>query len=149
MPVVQLEGFLKKSEGIGTQQYRAAVRRDPCVWCMNQPTEQGSGNRSGTIEHVLPKSLGGKNGHDNIAHACASCNSKRSSTGIVQFMIEKGWPVKQKPTPIRSYTNRASSWGQWIRKQTITLTDDYFWRFYKAPPIPWYDLPILHGGWRR
>lgn len=57
-----------------------------CCWCGCMTTEQRDKKNSSTIEHIIPKSLGGKNVLDNYAMACYKCNNKRNTLTIEKFM---------------------------------------------------------------
>lgn len=65
--------------------FRAAMRRkkimlyfhlgfDKCYWC-GSPMKY----TKATIEHVIPRSLGGGNAIDNLALSCWRCNQKRGN----------------------------------------------------------------------
>jgi hypothetical protein len=145
-----LVDFAGRCVGLARPNYRATIKRDPCVWCNQYPLPQGSGKWAGTIEHVIPRSLGGPDNIDNIASACSACNNSRGSMSILQCLVKKRHPLNRKILAKPNLFSKNSSWGCWIKKQKITISGDYFWRFGPHPPtIPWYDLPILHGGWRR
>ena len=57
-----------------------------CCWCGCAVTEQRDKKNSATIEHIVPRSLGGANHPDNYAIACSSCNQKRGVTDADVFM---------------------------------------------------------------
>jgi 5-methylcytosine-specific restriction endonuclease McrA len=47
-----------------------------------------------TLDHVHPKSKGGKNSWENIVTSCKYCNSKKGS----QTLSQLGWELKNRPT---------------------------------------------------
>ncbi|WP_375466612.1 HNH endonuclease [uncultured Nostoc sp.] len=46
-----------------------------CCWCSKQMT-----NSERTIEHLVPKSLGGCNSLSNLRLACFTCNNSRGNS---------------------------------------------------------------------
>jgi len=68
-----------------TRSFRAKVSRktnDACFYC-------GSLREDWTLEHLIPRSLGGRNGIKNVFRCCGPCNSRRgSSPEIVKFMTD-------------------------------------------------------------
>lgn len=66
--------------------YREVLRQDPCPYCGNIPAPM---NRS--LEHVIPRSHGGRNSWDNLVGACFPCNQRR---GNIPFLY---WMVQQQP----------------------------------------------------
>jgi len=74
-----------------------------CAWCGCKTTHIRNRHNSFTIEHVQPRSLGGTDCWDNLAMACATCNSKRGTKSIDTFMDELSDPNKpNKPIPSRA-----------------------------------------------
>lgn len=73
-------------------------------------------NRKGTtIDHVLPRSKGGKHEWTNVVASCAKCNAKKSD----KLLEHLGWKLKSQPT-------QPSSKG-WALK---TLHRDPVWEPY-------------------
>lgn len=61
-----------------------------CVYC-------GSDNKKNlTLDHVIPKSKGGKDSWDNLVTSCKKCNSEKSDLTLVEF-------GKLIPKPIRPH----------------------------------------------
>lgn len=56
-----------------------------CAYC---------GNAASTIDHVHPRSRGGKNDWMNVVSACSPCNSKKGD----QLLDEIGWELLYQPT---------------------------------------------------
>lgn len=52
--------------------------------------------RVGTVDHVVPKSAGGRRGIGNFVLACAECNSRKGARGVEEFALEctGGVPVR-------------------------------------------------------
>jgi hypothetical protein len=61
------------------------VERDgrACVWCGREPWE-----RDMTVEHVLPRSRGGRSEPDNLVLACRRCNRRRRSKAVAAWLRE-------------------------------------------------------------
>ena len=58
-----------------------------CHWCgQGMRTELGYQNTA-TIEHLVPRSLGGSNGMNNLAAACRRCNFNRGVMRAEEFAI--------------------------------------------------------------
>lgn len=66
-----------------------------CCWCGTPFSDQIGSSTYPTIEHVVPKSLGGERyDPDNLAVACSRCNQKRKTKPIEDFfgvVKENGW----------------------------------------------------------
>ena len=56
-----------------------------CCWCGIRMREDRGFDNTCTIEHIVPKSLGGKDDIDNFAAACRKCNDSRSNSYLVKF----------------------------------------------------------------
>jgi hypothetical protein len=51
-----------------------------CVWCSTASWE-----RDRTLEHLLPRSRGGRSGEHNLLPACRACNRARRSQGAAAY----------------------------------------------------------------
>jgi len=51
-----------------------------CVWCST-----ASWPRDRTLEHLLPRSRGGRSGEHNLLPACRACNKGRRSRGAAAY----------------------------------------------------------------
>jgi hypothetical protein len=51
-----------------------------CVWCST-----ASWPRDRTLEHLLPRSRGGRSGEHNLLPACRACNKARRSQGAAAY----------------------------------------------------------------
>jgi 5-methylcytosine-specific restriction endonuclease McrA len=60
-----------------------------CVYC-------GSGVDL-TIDHVVPRSKGGDNTWENLVTCCGSCNVKKCSKDVDEFLEEYGLKMRHKP----------------------------------------------------
>jgi hypothetical protein len=52
-----------------------------CVWCSAE-----SWPRDRTVEHLLPRSRGGRNGAHNLLPACRACNRARGSQAAAAYV---------------------------------------------------------------
>ncbi len=82
------------------------IRKDPCPYC---PT----GDRGSTIDHIVPKALGGSKGHwTNRTGSCFRCNQEKAHTPLLFFMLQQcgedldwlmdeegNWPIPERERP--------------------------------------------------
>lgn len=71
---------------------RGVLLRDnyECAYC---------GKYANTIDHVLPRSLGGVDSYENCVACCLSCNNKKSSYTLEQL----GWTLRWTPKAPKMY----------------------------------------------
>ena len=55
-----------------------------------------------TLDHIIPKSRGGKNSYENLVSCCVSCNRKKDD----RTPEEAGMPLLNRPLPISVHTSR-------------------------------------------
>lgn len=67
--------------------YAALVRKDLCTYC---------GSLGGTVDHIYPYYKGpprhrlfGKGSWQNMTGACGTCNVRKGSKGLLQFLVSK------------------------------------------------------------
>lgn len=66
------------------RQYRGIIGREQrwrCIWCgvkIDDTAPHGHPNKA-TIEHIRPRSEGGRSTRENLAVACLKCNTNRRS----------------------------------------------------------------------
>lgn len=63
-----------------TIEYANIIADDPCSYC---------GETGGTIDHILPRKLGGSNLWVNLTSACGSCNSSKQDKNLLEFLVEQ------------------------------------------------------------
>lgn len=80
-----------------------------CVYCLT--------NKNLTIDHLIPKSKGGKNDWLNLVTCCESCNKKKGD----KTLEESNMIIHQRPykptyyTFLRSYLNKnVSDWNPYV-----------------------------------
>jgi 5-methylcytosine-specific restriction endonuclease McrA len=73
---------------------RGVLRRDShrCAYC---------GLHAGTIDHVMPRSRGGRDSWENLVACCVRCNNAKGD----RTPEEKGWVLRYRP-----FVPRGSSW---------------------------------------
>ena len=89
-------------------------RRDDysCVYC-------GSREKL-TIDHVIPKSKGGKNTWDNLVTCCSSCNLNKSDRPLKEFLETTGLKMRHLPYRptymefLSQYKNIHSDWIPYV-----------------------------------
>lgn len=64
----------------------AAAQDNKCYYCGTLTTLEQRKINSATIEHLIPRSLGGTNRIENLVMCCASCNSLRGNLPIEDFI---------------------------------------------------------------
>lgn len=62
-----------------------------CCYCSEKMTLKLGRHNTATVEHILPRSHGGKY-HFNIAAACWDCNRKRGNNPLLLYLAERRWP---------------------------------------------------------
>jgi 5-methylcytosine-specific restriction endonuclease McrA len=89
---------------------KAVLARDGhrCAYC---------GRKAGTIDHVVPKALGGQDLFTNTVAACARCNGKKGSKTLAQM----GWTLPFTPSAPSAYealvigfVQRDPSWAPYL-----------------------------------
>ena len=88
--VIRVLHMVKKSRRKGVSfSKKNILRRDnfTCQYC-------GTNGNSLTVDHILPKSRGGKSNWNNVVVACKPCNLKKGN----QTPSEKGMQLNKKPS---------------------------------------------------
>lgn len=63
-----------------------AIRQDnKCIWCECEMTHERKKHNSTTIEHMIPRTVGGADDPENYTVACARCNSRRGHMPAEEF----------------------------------------------------------------
>lgn len=97
--IIMLTNYIKDH----TNHYEPIERRDPahalpkilvherdgwiCAYC---------GKKGDTIDHIVPKCLGGAETWDNVITACTTCNGKKGD----KLLSELGWELLYEPVPL-------------------------------------------------
>ncbi len=59
---------------------RVLMKHDPCVYC---------GRPSKGLDHIVPVSQGGDNGHQNRAAACSRCDELKRDQKLLIFLLKR------------------------------------------------------------
>lgn len=88
--IVALNEFVPRQESVGFNMANL-LRRDEgkCRYCGDDLT-----NRTGTVDHYIPTSKGGKNCWTNAVLCCTTCNSRKSDAVPTK---ENGWLLEVPP----------------------------------------------------
>jgi 5-methylcytosine-specific restriction endonuclease McrA len=66
-----IPGYWVRRFGIHISSVREEIRRKPCAYC-------GTKHGRMTIDHFMPKALGGSDKLDNLRPACIPCNQRKA-----------------------------------------------------------------------
>lgn len=89
----------KESDGSGSAKLRYLfnMQSGVCPYCgVDMTLEHGHPNTA-TIEHIIPKSKGGKQIRGNYMAACLNCNNERGDLPIALYLIRKKFGEPQEP----------------------------------------------------
>lgn len=82
VPMVQKKRKKKKAKSKNCNKRRRLLSENPyCQYCGKHLNEKNS-----TLDHVYPRSKGGKSSMDNLVLACVPCNQKKADLLPSQFM---------------------------------------------------------------
>ena len=65
-----------------------------CCYCSGKMTLKLGRHNTATVEHILPRSHGGKD-HFNRAAAHASCNQERGNTPLLVYLLKRKLKTSQ------------------------------------------------------
>lgn len=81
-----------KEKGFALKQ-RLLMEDDRCSYCGEPLTEE-----TATMDHVIPRHLGGTDDVDNLTLACEKCNRGKGNIGPVKFALREA--IKNNLVPI-------------------------------------------------
>jgi len=86
--IIRLQRMVRRPRPQVKLTRREVFRRDhfTCQYC-------GKVDHDLTIDHVLPRHLGGKQSWENVVTACAACNHKKGE----RTLLESGMRLRRKP----------------------------------------------------
>jgi 5-methylcytosine-specific restriction endonuclease McrA len=90
--VVRLRSVVRRPRRTRTPVSRAAVLlrdRYECAYCTDRWAD--------TVDHVVPRSRGGRHEWTNLVAACGPCNRRKGD----RLLAELGWKLRFQPTPPR------------------------------------------------
>ena len=110
--VVRLNRYVRVPYRAPTTVTRAGIlRRDgrTCAYC---------GARGDTIDHVIPRSRGGRHSWENCVACCSRCNTRKAD----RLLEELGWPLAFTPGPPRRTAgghfwlidDTDPAWARWL-----------------------------------
>ncbi len=93
--------------------YRPGAPLLDCFWCgraLNTFTQHGKVPKplDATVDHVLPKNMGGANNRQNRVRSCFECNEKRNR-------IHMARTAREKRSMLRRYKDWHKGQGQQLR----------------------------------
>ena len=110
MPSVIKLGYMVRRPRVGISlNKREILRRDEhtCQYCGYQA-------RVLTIDHVVPRRLGGRHTWTNVVAACPPCNRRKGGkTPEKANMILRRQPVEPKPSALYRFGNHLDTHGEW------------------------------------
>ncbi len=96
---------------------RGVLERDnyTCIFCEKNAYNDNIDKLEFTIDHILPKSRGGKSTWTNTASACYTCNHIKGDKLLKDIGLKLHWPLK---TPRTNYWVASGSvpvmWKKWL-----------------------------------
>ena len=60
---------------------------DNCAYCGVHPSMTRLGRM--TLDHIVPRSVGGENNLSNMVGACEDCNTQKSDKDLLTFLLER------------------------------------------------------------
>lgn len=96
---------------------RGVLERDnyTCIYCGASAYRDGIDKSDFTIDHILPRSLGGKSTWVNTASSCYKCNHLKGDRRLAETGLKPKWQPK---TPRTNYWvasgNVPIAWKQWL-----------------------------------
>ncbi|MEO2074851.1 MAG: HNH endonuclease [Bacillus sp. (in: firmicutes)] len=91
-----------------------------CIYCGAKEEPDGSAFH---LEHVIPKSLGGRDHISNLVISCRTCNSKKGNRPVVGFFLNDEGFKEENFNTLVSYIALSSEMP--IKELLESLTNDY------------------------
>jgi 5-methylcytosine-specific restriction endonuclease McrA len=111
--VIMLKNYLRRNAAVRFSKSNVFLRDEYCcLYC-----GIGINNASGTLDHVIPLSRGGKTAWDNIVTACSPCNMRKEDKNKMKPAYAPYKPGyyelvrKRKQLPFQL---RHDSWSRWL-----------------------------------
>ena len=115
--VLMTTEYIKWSKSVKYNKYNLFLRDEyVCQYCLNEIPPH-----SLTIDHVVPRSYGGKSSWDNVVAACKKCNTTRGNNINIKPNVNPWRPT---------YYELASK----RKKFPLTIKDDFWLTFIDWPP---------------
>lgn len=124
----------KRSKWVFARTRLAEAQNWKCCFCGCYMTEVAGVKNSVTVEHVVPKSMGGTDDMANLAASCYRCNKNRGTKDINEFCPskvdtdEKSKALVRIEAKVRKYLKKAEKFAEVDFKvnETIQSFDDWF-----------------------
>jgi 5-methylcytosine-specific restriction endonuclease McrA len=108
--IIRLERMIKRPRPRVKLTKREIMRRDnfTCQYC-------GQTASSLTIDHVMPRHLGGEHSWDNLVTACPACNHRKGGRTIVQAQMHLLRHPKEPPASAGYiFARHLNDNGEWV-----------------------------------
>lgn len=116
--VIMLKNYLRRNTEVRFSKTNVFLRDQyQCLYCGTQVN-----NNTGTLDHVLPLSKGGKTTWENIATACSPCNCRKEDKMHMKPVYKPYKPGyyelvrKRKQLP---FSLKHDSWARWLGLEEI------------------------------
>ena len=112
--VIRLQQVIKRPRPCVKLTKREILRRDnyKCQYC-------GKGTYNLTVDHIIPRRLGGVSTWENLVTACAECNHKKGGRSLPQSGLALKTTPEEPPSSAKylfgKYLNRYEEWEQFIQ----------------------------------
>ena len=124
----------KRSKWAYTRTRLAEAQNWKCCFCGCYMTEIAGKKNSVTVEHVVPKSMGGTDDVENLAASCYRCNNNRGTKDANEFCPskvdadEKSKALVRLEAKVRKYLKKAERLAEVEFKvnEMIQSFDDWF-----------------------
>lgn len=107
--VIRLEHMINRPRPRVKLTRREIFRRDnyTCQYCGHRDTHL-------TIDHIIPKRLGGKHSWSNVVAACPSCNHRKGGRRLNEVQMDLSREPKEPPAnAVYLYGRHLSDNGEW------------------------------------
>lgn len=71
------------------REHLAKRQRNRCYWCKEQMSRKSGHPRQCTLDHIVPRSVGGGGAIENLVASCRTCNEARGSTPHFDYAISR------------------------------------------------------------
>jgi len=111
--IIRLQSMIHRPRSRVKLTRREIFRRDSysCQYC-------GSSSRDLTVDHIVPKHLGGEHSWENVVTACSYCNHKKGGRTLDQAGMRLKKQVKEPPASAvylyNHYLNENSDWEPFL-----------------------------------
>lgn len=101
--------------------YLGGCQNHRCCYCgiVCEYTKTYTASNSATIEHVIPRGIGGDNKVDNCVMACSRCNNLRKTLNIDFFLKYRIWELNWSQTKLVNMHNAVLTFGRKKREASI------------------------------